>query len=544
MTPKTHPPLIVGAALDDRSIGSRMVRASVSRTAGMLVSIAVGFVTLPYMVAGLGTTWYGVWVTLSSIIGSYYLLDLGFSAGVMRYVAQALGTNDHERANVVVTTALVVYTALAAVLLVVTAVLVAAVPLLVDSPPDVTAVRVALALGGFSLSVSFPAKAFAGIIQARIRYDLLSVVSGALTVATAIAIVITLRRGGGIVAVAVITTLFTQGGNLAYVLISRSLLPTLRIRRKYADRVLFRELLRFSSWAFLIDLANQLRYRVDALTVAWLFSAGAVTHFSIGARLTEYVLNALGQATNFATPVLTQLDAAGRRDALKDAVLFLTRLNALLAIYGIVMLSMFSGPFILRWMGPEYEGSSVIAIALAFGFFFDYVHYPITNVMYAMSRHQRLAWMNMVEAVLNVGCSVALSFRYGILGVALGTSIPLVFMRAVFVGPWGCHLVGLAPGTFYYSMGRPVALGLASGACAFVAVKALGIRPDYFWLLVDAGIATCVFWPIALFGLSLDDRRRLLEALPGGLPVQRWAGLYTTHQPIRTWVESWVKPDA
>ncbi len=529
--------------LESQSTATRMVRGSFSRTAGMVVSMIVGFVTLPYMVDGLGPTWYGIWVTVGSIIGSYYLLDLGFAAGVMRYVAQALGTNDYERANVVVTTALVVYCVLAGVLLGVTAALVVAVPLLVGSSPDITTVRVALALTGLSLALSFPVKAFAGIIQARVRYDVLSGVNATLTVLTAVANIIVLKRGGGIVGIAVTTTVFAQVSNVAYILISRSLLPTLRIRRGYADRALFGELLRFSSWTFLSDLANQLRYRVDAITVAWLFSASAVTHFSIGARLADYVIGALGQATNFATPVLTQLEAAGRRDALKEAVLFLTRINVLLAGYATLMLAMFSGPFIFRWMGPLYEGSWAITLALACGFLFDYVHYPITNVMYAVGKPQRLAWVNVLEAAVNVCCSVALGYRYGLIGVALGTSIPLIVMRALFIGPWGCHLIGLAPRTFYGSMARPVVVASASAVCAFFAVATFGIRPDYFRLLVAAGIATCVFWPIALFGLSLGDRQRLLEALPAGVGLVRWGGLFTRHQPLTAWVDRWVKRD-
>ncbi len=57
---------------------------ALSSWAGLGVNIVVGLLLLPFVVAKLGQTGYGVWMLVGSIIGYYGLLDLGVSSAVSR----------------------------------------------------------------------------------------------------------------------------------------------------------------------------------------------------------------------------------------------------------------------------------------------------------------------------------------------------------------------------------------------------------------------------------------------------------------------------
>ena len=93
------------------------------------------------------------------------------------------------------------------------------------------------------------------------------------------------------------------------------------------------------------------------MLIAWLFWAMAVTYYAVGMTLAEQSIGALGQATNFSTAILTQMDAAGRKEAVRHTVLFLTRLNTLIAGYAAMMLFVFAEPFIVRWMDTSFATS-------------------------------------------------------------------------------------------------------------------------------------------------------------------------------------------
>ncbi len=71
-----------------------MARGAVSRVLYALVTMAVGFFMMPFLVSHLGRELYGIWVTITSLVNNFYLLDFGFATGVMRSMAVGLGTHD------------------------------------------------------------------------------------------------------------------------------------------------------------------------------------------------------------------------------------------------------------------------------------------------------------------------------------------------------------------------------------------------------------------------------------------------------------------
>ena len=88
---------------------------------------------------------------------------------------------------------------------------------------------------------------------------------------------------------------------------------------------------------------------------------------------------------------------------------------------------------------------------LGVGLLFDFIHNPLINALYAVGKHQRLAVANVVEAGLNVVLSIVLSYRYGVTGVAIGTTLPLILIRRTILGPWGSRMIGLTTAQFDHS---------------------------------------------------------------------------------------------
>lgn len=68
------------------------------------VSLVIGFVLVPMTLRYLNTTNYGIWLTLSSIIGWFGFFDIGLGNGLRNKFAEAMANNDVERARVYVST--------------------------------------------------------------------------------------------------------------------------------------------------------------------------------------------------------------------------------------------------------------------------------------------------------------------------------------------------------------------------------------------------------------------------------------------------------
>jgi O-antigen/teichoic acid export membrane protein len=69
------------------------------------ISIILGFFQLPLTLHYLNQEKYGIWVTLSSIVGWFYYMDIGLGNGLRNKLAEALSLKNVEKAKIYISTA-------------------------------------------------------------------------------------------------------------------------------------------------------------------------------------------------------------------------------------------------------------------------------------------------------------------------------------------------------------------------------------------------------------------------------------------------------
>jgi O-antigen/teichoic acid export membrane protein len=493
--------------------GATLLRGGVARVVHSILSIAVGFWMLPFLISHLGEHSYGLWMAIGSVTANYFLLDVGLASAVTRNVAGALASNDSRTANRVISTALGIYTLIAAIVVVITIILTAFVPLMLAHDHEAVDVRHALLLTGLTLAFHFPFNAFSGIVQARARYDLLTLAQVVTLVVQTAATVMAVRAGYGIVALAYIGLGCAVLSNMLYVIVARHLFAEMSIRRDLMDRVTAKGLFGYSVWSFVAQLADQTRNGINPLVVGWLQNAAAITHFSVGSRLVDYALQLLYRATNLTTPVLTSLLAQGRKDDAQAAVTLIFRINLTLAIFSAGMFVALVHPFLDRWMGPGYDLSASVAIILILAKAVEFSLSPLDSLLYAAAKHKYLSLLLLVDGVFNVGLSLALGARYGLIGVALGTAIPMIFFRGIVAVPMTARLTGMA----IAPIGRAVLRSFAVGGVLMLVIGLLihegQLPPNYLVIILVSLGAAVLYFPL-MFRLAYgpDERRLLVSA--------------------------------
>ena len=103
-------------------------------------------------------------------------------------------------------------------------------------------------------------------------------------------------------------------------------------------------------------------------------------------------------------------------------------------------------PFIETWLGPEFGPSHQIASILAVGFMTELFLTPLTNSLLALAKHRVLAIANIIEAFCNLGLSIILGKMFGLVGIALGTTIPLLVMQLFWVAPYAARELNIGVG--------------------------------------------------------------------------------------------------
>lgn len=83
-----------------------------------IASIAINLILVPVLISYLGSDHYGVWLTISSLLGWSGLLDLGLGNGLKNSVARALSVNDSITARSYVSTGYAILLIISSLLLV------------------------------------------------------------------------------------------------------------------------------------------------------------------------------------------------------------------------------------------------------------------------------------------------------------------------------------------------------------------------------------------------------------------------------------------
>src|ERR1700712_203678 len=68
------------------------------------INISVNFLTIPLVLTFLDTTQYGVWLTLTAILGWFSLFDLGFGNGLRNHLTIAVANKDFKEGKIYVST--------------------------------------------------------------------------------------------------------------------------------------------------------------------------------------------------------------------------------------------------------------------------------------------------------------------------------------------------------------------------------------------------------------------------------------------------------
>src|SRR6516164_4338522 len=89
----------------------RIVVNAVANWIGFAAQLVVAFFMSPILVHGLGTSRYGIWSLVESVLAYLMLFDLGVAASVVRYVARFEATQDQAALNRVFSASVCIFAA-------------------------------------------------------------------------------------------------------------------------------------------------------------------------------------------------------------------------------------------------------------------------------------------------------------------------------------------------------------------------------------------------------------------------------------------------
>ena len=478
----------------------KLLRNIAGTWVGIGADAITGFVLTRIVLHSVGDASFGLWVLLSGLLGYYGLLDLGTRNAVIRFVARHNAQNDAESVSNVVSTALAAYVAIGIAVLLVAMVFAWRLQdlFVFQRAADLADGKQLVMILGVGAAIGFPLSAFGGTLEGLQQFVRIGIVQASASIGRAVAVVIFLRLGYGIVAVGAITVLFNVaagGVNAAYV-IRRFPQVTLALTSVRQETLV--TLAGFGLVTFWVSIANRLRFETDSLVIGNLIGLQMVAVFAIGAKVLAYSTELVAGMASVFTPILSHADALGDTTLL-TRMTYTGNYYASLLVFPITIVLLFFGKLIIGlWVGSQYTLSytvlSIIAVPMAI-----YVSQSgTTRMLYGRGLHKPLAKLLFFEGVANLVLSVLFARRFGIVGVAWGTAIPLLVTSLIAL-PWlACRSLGSTVANYWGSAQVPALIMVAPLIALFGAMTLLRPEPSIIEAMAELAVGGCVYAAMTL----------------------------------------------
>ena len=415
-----------------------------TRYMSIAAEMVIGLIMLPFNLAHLGAAQYGLWVLLGSVTIHLSILELGYGGAIIKFMAQYRARRDARALNEIASTTFFVYATLGLLAYGVAAALAFNLEHIFNLTPEQAETgKWILLIIGVQVALNFPFSVYGGVCAGFQRIDINNMVAIVVAVAAAVVNVAVLLAGYGLVTLVATTTAVRVFGYYVYRLNALRIYPALRIQASLFRKDRLKEVTGFSIYASIIDWANKLNYELDEVVIGVFFGSAYVGVWAVAERIISGTQRLTNQLNGVLFPVVVDSDASQQQEKLQRILLQGTLLSLAMVVPIAVALVLLADRLVVAWVGPEMRGSVPVIRILAFAVAIRVGNATATTLLKGAGEHRMLAWTNLGTGVVNVLLSIALIKPYGLVGVAVGTLIPIACSSIFIVQPAACRRVQL-----------------------------------------------------------------------------------------------------
>ncbi|MFP5362108.1 MAG: lipopolysaccharide biosynthesis protein [Thermoleophilia bacterium] len=504
----------------------RLRRNATSAYANRALMVLSVLLLTPYLFAKLGLAGFGAWSVMFTVVTVFNLFEVGFLTGVTTTVARLEGARRTDGIGAVVRAGALLMAFLGLLALAVAAAVAFAADGLA-AEDDRAAFRDGLVVLGGAMLVRLPCAAFGAALQGRQRYDLFNAAEALAIAGFAVGAVVALESGGGLVALAVAQALALVAGGLLFVVLLYRASPGLSLRGRGAP---MRGLAGFGSWTLLAGGMSFVAERMDTVVVAAVRGAAAAGPYAAAQKLRSGLQSLTLPILGLLLPMVSELDAAGRRDEVARRLVLATRVALQATLPVAAALALFAADFIGVWLGSSAPAStaSIVAVLMAVEVL-ALLSTPSHYVLVGLGRVRVIGILGLVDAPLNLTLSIILVSEHGAIGAAWATLLTSSLLGVVVKVPLAARASGATRRRVAGGALTPALVASLPALAAMVAIRLAldeGLVRLALGVTAGVGIAAAVaIWQIGpgrlrevAGALRSPPDLGALEAVPGAAP--------------------------
>ena len=371
---------------------------------------------------------YALLFVTGSLMVAFPLIPSMFAAGLRRYITDAYARHDEREVTGIVSTMAPVLWLAAGATLLLGGICAWFIDMLLEiQPADVGKARLMFALMMLTMALRFAAAPFGLGFDLKQRFALRNAIGLGAEVFKTLFLIYLLSISVNVLWIVVANTAATVLELALTTVISRRLVPALRIERGARRPGTIGKLVNFGGWSVVIQIALIVRDSSDVIVLKHLASDVEVNNFGIGSSPDRHVRSTYIEATANAQPAITAFNALGEEDRLRRTFFRLSRYSLWTLAFVSLPLIIYRAEAVGLYIGEaEAVSAASVAAVMALLLARAVVIFPNTligMIAAAKAEVRAVAWRSAAMSATNLFLTLYLvgSLHLGAVGSALAT---------------------------------------------------------------------------------------------------------------------------
>lgn len=418
----------MSAQLSDVSISNQSLAASIGKNTlfgviASLVQMGTRFITVPIVIGYLGLDGYGIWSIIMTLAVYMRFGSAGVKSAFQKYVAEATGTGDYARANELLSTGSAGMLLLSLGGLIPIASYSSDLVRLMGVPDTyMPSTANAITLLAVIMVLSNVGAVYESVVMGGHRIDLARKLNAFFAILEAIAIVVVLYAGYGLVAMTGIMAVSEIAYLFCCYTIARRILPAIRITSKFISRDVWKELVTYAGGYQLVGMLELTYAVILPVAVLKFFGAVAAGEYALAHRL---VMVSLLVSEAVLSPLLSSgsmIYASGSVEEIRQLLLMAFKITFALAVLPLTFIANFGTLIIAVWTGISAPALDHMLWLLCLAGLFRAMSL-LQLVLYRVSGKSVMDNVRQVLRIVVVGVICIFGPFLGLLGVMGGLAI-------------------------------------------------------------------------------------------------------------------------
>ncbi len=404
---------------------TKIVKDSVIVLSGNIFSASLGFLATILITRTLGPVQFGLFSVALAVMGiASQFSDFGIGTGLVRFASLYL-KNDDQKANLIFKVSLK-FKLIITTLVILTGLFISKfLAIHIFGNPDLIFPLKLAFIGAFGLSLIGYISTTLQARQSFKKFTLVNLITplGKFTLIGLLFLTYKLNLFSAITTIAILPFIAFLVGSL--------IIPRDFLRAKGDENEAFRGLFRFSKWILVSLLCVMIFNRLDILMLVYFKTVEVVGYYSAAYKFAFVFPLITGSIT---TILLPKVSGLSKKEQLHKYIRKSLKFTMPI-IFPLFILLLISRPIILSIYGSEYLPSVIIFQILICGFTLSIIINPIGLIIYSLNKPEILAYLNIIQLILNFLGNLFLIPPHGAVGAAIST----LFVRIVgtiFIGSY------------------------------------------------------------------------------------------------------------